>query len=94
MPAIRKWLAGRDGVEKVLADAVREFEPDRVGSEGYADRLLGRVKRRNDAGDGFVILTFVLATIAGAVISWLIQRWLDNRFPQTQLDAWRQELGA
>lgn len=94
LPAVRKWIAGRDAVNKLLADAVLEFEPDYVGMDDYEGRLLGRVKRRNTVidGEGFAILTFLAVTIAAAVISWLIQRWLDNRFPRTQLDAWRQEL--
>jgi len=94
LPTVRKWIAGRTAVNKLLADAVLEFEPDCVAMDGYSDRLLGRVKRRNTItdGEGFAILTFLAVTIAAAVISWLIQRWLDNRFPKAQLDAWRQEL--
>lgn len=96
LPTVRKWLAGRDAVNKLLADAVLEFEPDYVGMDDYHGRLLGRVKRRNTVidGEGFAILAFLAVTIAAAVISWLIQRWLDNHFPKEQLDAWRQELSS
>lgn len=94
MPPVRRVVAGRPAVARLLADAVREFDPDLLPCEGYRDELLERVKRRNDVteGDGFAILTFLLVTIAAAVISWLIQRWLDNHFPKEQLDAWREEL--
>lgn len=100
LPTIRKWMAGRGAVTKLLSDAVLEFEPDRVEAcitpdefAGYESRLLDRVKRRSlGDGEGFAILTFLAVTIAAAVISWLIQRWLDNRFPKSQLDDWRQEI--
>lgn len=95
LPPVRKWLAGRAAVDKLLADAVREFEPEQAAFVGYEERLLGRVKRRNqmiDGNEGFAILAFLAVTIAAAVISWLIQRWLDNHFPREQLDQWKQEL--
>lgn len=97
LPAVRRWIAGRAAVDKLLADAVREFEPDQAGCDGYQERLLGRVRRRNkiiDGGDGFAILTFLAITIAAAIISWLVQRWLDYRFPKEQLEQWKQELSA
>lgn len=96
LPPIRKFVAGRATADKVLSDAVLEFDPDRVGSADYEADLLERVKRRNRVtnGEGFAILTFLLVTIAAAVISWLIQRWLDNRFPKEQLDAWKREMWA
>lgn len=97
LPPVRKWMAGRAAADKLLADAVCEFEPDRVECEGYSERLLGRVKRRNkiiDGNEGFAILAFLAVTIAAAVISWLIQRWLDNHFPKEQLEEWKQELTA
>lgn len=96
LPTIRKWIAGRDVSDKLLADSVREFEPDQIELEGYEDRLLGRVRRRNQVrdGEGFAVLTFLLVTVAAAVISWLIQRWLDYKFPKEQLEAWRQELST
>lgn len=104
LPAVRKHIAGRAAVNKLLADAVLEFESDRLEScltaaerAGYRERLLGRVKRRNaviEDKDGFAILAFLAVTIAAAVISWLIQRWLDNHFPKEQLDEWKQELAS
>lgn len=97
LPTVRRWIAGRVAVDKLLADAVREFEPDQAACDGYQERLLGRVRRRNeimDDRDGFAILTFLAITIAAAVISWLVQRWLDYRFPKEQLELWRQELSA
>lgn len=95
LPPVRKWLAGRAAADKLLADAVREFEPDRVGCDGYEERLLGRVRRRNeiiDGNEGFAVLAFLAITIAAAVISWLVQRWLDNHFPKEELETWLQEL--
>lgn len=96
MPRLRRVLAGRSTVTRLLADAVREFDPDKVGNAGYDAELLEGVRRQNgtDNRDGFAIMTFLLVTIAAAVISWLIQRWLDNRFPKEQADAWRQELAS
>lgn len=97
LPPVRKWVAGRAAADKLLADAVREFEPDQAACEGYEERLLGRVRRRNeiiDGREGFAILTFLAVTIAAAVISWLIQRWLDNRFPKEQLEEWKRELAT
>lgn len=97
LPPVRKWISGRPAADKLLADAVREFEPEQAACEGYSERLLGRVRRRNeiiDGREGFAILTFLAVTIAAAVISWLIQRWLDNRFPKEQLEEWRRELAA
>lgn len=97
LPPVRKWIAGRAAADKLLADAVQEFEPDRVAGEGYGERLLGRVRRRNeiiDGREGFAILTFLAVTIAAAVISWLIQRWLDHRFPKEQLAQWQMELAS
>lgn len=96
LPTIRKWIAGRDVSDKLLADAIREFEPDRVGSAGYDNWLLDRVTARNQVrdGEGFVLLTFLLVTVAAAVISWLIQRWLDYQFPREQLEEWRRELST
>lgn len=89
LPAIRKHLAGRDAVKRVLADALVELDVAELDAcrsnadlDGYERRLLNRVERRRmaDDKDGFVILTFVLMAVAGAVISWLVQRWLDNHF--------------
>lgn len=96
LPPIRKWLAGREASDRLLADAIREFEPEQADCAGYEERLLDRVKRRNEVrdGEGFAILTFLAITIAAAVISWLVQRWLDNRFPKEELDALRKELAA
>lgn len=94
LSVVRRWIAGRSAVTRILADAVLEFEPDEAATSGYGERLLGRVRRRNDVGDGegFAILAFLLVTIAAAVISWLIQRWLDNHFPKSDLEAWQEEL--
>lgn len=106
LPAIRKRLAGRAAVDRILADAVLEFDPDVASGGGYAESLLTAVKQRYmargvarlpDDGsdrDGFVVLTFVLATVAAAVISWLITRWLNNQFPKSQLHQWQQELAT
>lgn len=103
LPTLRKWIAGRDAVNKLLADAVLEFDADRLEAclthddyAGYEERLLARVKRRNTVidGEGFAIAIFLLSVVAAAVISWLIQRWLDNHFPKPQLDAWRKEIAS
>jgi hypothetical protein len=106
LPAFRKHLYGRAAVNRILADAVLEFDPTVAAGAGYAETLLGAVKRRNtvkacrrcrgqcDDRDGFAVLTFVLATVAATVISWLIKRWLDNRFPQSDLQALKQELSG
>lgn len=106
LPAIRKRLAGRAAVNRILADAVLEFDPGVAAGSGYADALLEAVRRRNTVGgcrrcsgkcgdrEGFVVLTFILATVAAAVISWLITRWLNNRFPQSDLQSLKQELSA
>lgn len=96
LPPIRKRIAGRASADKLLADAIREFEPEQADCNGYSQRLLDRVKARNETrdGEGFAILTFLLITIAAAVISWLVQRWLDNRFPKEQLESLRRELEA
>lgn len=96
MPRLRRVLAGRSTVTRLLADTVREFDPKKADAVGYDAELLEGVKRQNGADnrDGFAIMTFLLVTIAAAVISWLIQRWLDNRFPKEQLKEWRRELAA
>lgn len=96
MPPVRRFIAGRSTVDKMLADAVREFDPAKAAVAGYDAELLAGVKRRNSVrdGEGFAILTFLAVTIAAAVISWLIQRWLDNHFPKAQLEAWQRELAA
>lgn len=95
MPRLRRLVAGRSTVTRLLADAVREFDADKAGDAGYEAELLEGVKRQNGSDkDGFAIMTFLIVTIAAAVISWLIQRWLDNHFPKQQLTEWQQELAA
>lgn len=91
LPPVRRWMAGRGTVKKVLADSLVELDVAMLQrcatadeQSAYEDRLRAKVNRRNAIDpdkDGFVVLTFLLATVAAAVISWLIQRWLDNRFP-------------
>lgn len=103
MPTLRKWMAGKGAVTKLLADAVMEVDPDRLEAcltadeyAGYEERLLALVKKRNTVidGEGFAIAIFLLSVVAAAVISWLIQRWLDNHFPKPQLDEWRKEIAS
>lgn len=100
LPPIRKHLAGRDAVRRMVADSLTEWDSagiaacmDPVDVRDYEDRLLQRIQTRRSANEeyGFVLLSIVLTAVLVAVIQWLVQRWLDNHFSIEDIARWQQE---
>ena len=96
LPFVRKHLAGRESTFSVFLDALREWDSQALAACGtasqrdqYRDVLLSKVQTRNAERYGFAILTILLIAVASAVISWLVQRWLDHRFPKAEFEAMR-----
>lgn len=99
LPFVRKHLAGKDATRNVFVDTLREWDSGALGAcrttyeqERYGDILLSRVQARSAKRYGFVILTIILIAVASAVISWLVQRWLDHLFPKADFEAMRAGL--
>lgn len=94
LPWIRKTLAGKDATRRVFIDTLREWDSHALSAcctdyqvERYEEALRSRVERRSK--EGFVILTILLIAVASAIISWLVQRWLDHMFPKAEFEAMR-----
>lgn len=103
LPPIRKRLAGRDAVRRIVTDAVQEWSADYLGScqddahrQAYADALTKRLEQRY-AGQpeySFVLMSIILAAVISAVVQWLVKWWLDNHFNREQMQAWQREMAA
>lgn len=104
-PPIRKRMAGRETFNELLAVAVRNWSPQSVAAcaddrlrHQYARELLDQVRAGHQQMTGQsqqeygFIWVFLLCAIASAVIQWLIKRWLDNHFSESDLQAWQQEM--
>lgn len=96
LPLIRKHIAGKENVRQAFMDTLREWDSSALGKcltdyqvEMYERGLLARVQRRSADKYGFVILTVILIAVISAVISWLVQRWLDRTFPKAEFEAMR-----
>lgn len=96
LPPIRRWIAGKAAVRQMFDDTLREWNTAELAAcrtdyqvELYERNLRSRVERRSADKYGFVILTVVLIAVVSAVISWLVQRWLDHQFPRDEFEAMR-----
>lgn len=94
LPPVRKRIVGKQGTRRLFIDTLREWNSEALSQckdeceiAKYEKDLLSKVERR--AADGFAIVSFVLLVVAGAIISWLVNRWLDRRFPRDEFEALR-----
>lgn len=99
LPPIRKRLAGRDAVRRIISDAVREWSPDYLVScthsgqqDVYAADLTKRLERRyaQQQEYGFVLMSIILVALISAVVQWLVKWWLDNHFNRELMQGWQQ----
>lgn len=103
LPPIRKRLAGRDAVRRIVVDAVQEWSPeylmacqDNAQRDVYAADLTKRLERRYTGQQeyGFAIMTVILVALISAVVQWLVKWWLDRNFNREQMQAWQREMAA
>lgn len=103
LPPIRKRLAGKPAVRRMVADALAEWDAQALAGcatnhelEQYETRLVERVQTRRSASQeyGFALLTILLTAVLVAVIQWLVQRWLDNHFSEADLPRLQQEAAS
>lgn len=103
LPPIRKRLAGRDAVRRILVDAVQEWSPEYLAAcrdngqpDVYAADLTKRLERRYMQQDeyGFVLMTILLTALISAVVQWLVKWWLDNHFNEMWITQLQRELSA
>lgn len=103
LPPIRKHLAGRDAVRRMVADSLTEWDAAGIAAcadpfdvRDYEDRLLERIQMRNSANQeyGFVLLSILLTAVLVAVIQWLVTKWLDNHFGAEDIMRWQREAAA
>lgn len=97
----RKRAVGKDGVKKILMDSLQEWDTDLLMKcrddndyRQYKEWLHQRVRARNMAENeyGFALLAFLLMTVASAVISWLIQWWLNHLTDRDSFEEVRRRL--
>lgn len=103
LPPIRKRLAGRDAVRRIVLDAVQEWSAEYLAScqddqhrQGYADALTKQLERRymGQQEYSFVLMTILLTALISAVVQWLVKWWLDNHFNREQMQAWQREMAG
>lgn len=103
LPPLRKRLAGKPAVRRMVADALTEWDAPALAAcvsnadlEQYEHRLAERIRTRRSASQeyGFALLTILLTAVLVAVIQWLVQRWLDNHFSEADLPRLLQEAVA
>lgn len=103
LPPIRKRLAGRDAVRRVVVDAIQEWSADYLAAcqdndqrNVYAADLTKRLERRYTGQQeyGFAIMTIVLVAVISAVVQWLVKWWLDRNFNRELMAQWQREMAA
>lgn len=103
LPPIRKRLAGRDAVRRIVVDAVQEWSSeylmachDNAQRDVYAAELARRLERRyiGQQEYGFAMMTVILVALISAVVQWLVKWWLDRNFNREQMQAWQREMAA
>lgn len=102
LPPIRKRLAGRDAVRRIVADAVQEWSSDYLAAcqdnaqrDVYVADLTKRLERRYAGQEyGFVLMSIILAAVISAVVQWLVKWWLDNHFNRERMAAWQREVAT
>lgn len=99
LPFVRKHMMGKENVREVFLDTLRTWDSAGIAAcrshyeyERYEDAMLARVERASGDKYGFAIMTILLIAVASAVISWLVQRWLDHQFPKAEFEAMRAGL--
>lgn len=101
LPPIRKRLVGKEGVRRMLEDAIREWDnealcacEDGVDLQLYQDALVERVraKRAQQQEYGFVLMSILLTAVLVAVVQWLVKWWLDRNFNRVMLAGWQREM--
>lgn len=104
LPPVRKRLAGRDAVRRILVDAIQEWSAESLTAcsesgkaDTYAADLTHRLERRYSQpqeGYGFVFMSIILVAVISAVVQWLVKWWLDNHFNRELLQGWQREMAA
>lgn len=102
LPPLRKRLAGREAVRRVVVDAVQEWSADYLAAcqdnaqrDVYVADLTKRLERRYAGQEyGFAIMSIILLAIVTAVVQWLVKWWLDRNFNRLQMAEWQRELAA
>jgi len=103
LPPIRKRLAGRDAVRRIVTDAVQEWSADYLAAcqddthrQAYADALTKRLEQRYTGQPeyGFVFMSIILVAVNSAVVQWLVKWWLDNHFNRECMAQLQRELAA
>jgi len=93
--SVRKHLAGRRVVSRIVADAIRDWPawPLTRCDRGEADTLgtlyARSLARRGNYGMG-IILTLVLSALVSEVVKALIRWWLESRENRLAMAAMRE----
>lgn len=103
LPPIRKRLAGRDAVRRIVVDAVQDWSSeylmacqDNAQRDVYVADLTKRLERRymGQQEYGFVLMTILLTALISAVVQWLVKWWLDNHFNRELMQGWQRGMAA
>lgn len=103
LPPIRKRIAGRDAVRRVVVDAIQEWSADYLSAcqdnaqrNVYVADLTKRLEQRYTGQQeyGFVLMSIILAAVISAVVQWLVTWWLDNHFNRECMAQWQREMAA
>ena len=101
LPPLRKRLAGKAAVRRMLEDAIREWDneavmacQDGVDLRLYEDALIERIQMRRSAHQeyGFVLASILLTAVLVAVVQWLVTWWLDRNFNRVMIAGWQREM--
>lgn len=101
LPPIRKRLAGRDAVRRIVVDAVQSWSAEYLASchddaqrDAYATALTTELEMRyrGQPEYGFVLMSIILAALISAVVQWLVKWWLDNHFNRELMQSWQLEM--
>lgn len=103
LPPVRKRIAGRDAVRRIVVDAIQEWSGEYLAAcsdngepNVYAADLSKRLERRYSQQDeyGFVLMSIILVAVISAVVQWLVKWWLDNHFNRELMQGWQREMAA